>query len=58
MNEHDDASYLWERCYACGHRLRFASTGCPQCGVTFDGREDPEIWPEQCGCPRCTEARR
>ena len=21
----DDGSYLWERCYACGHRLRFAS---------------------------------
>lgn len=53
----DDGSYLWERCYSCGHRLRFASTGCPQCGKTFDGRTDPKKWPESCDCPRCVDAR-
>lgn len=37
----DDGSYLWERCYECGHRLRFPSDGCPQCGIHFDGRPDP-----------------
>ncbi len=49
----DDGSYLWERCYGCGHRLRFDSDGCPQCGIHFDGRDDPKVWPEHCDCPRC-----
>ena len=53
----DDGSYLWERCYSCGHRLRFDSDGCPQCGIHFDGRADPEPWPDNCDCPRCTTAR-
>jgi len=51
----DDASYLWDRCYRCGHWLRFASTGCPQCGVTFDGRADPKRWPNKCDCERCRD---
>lgn len=51
--------WLWERCYACGHRLRFASTGCPQCGEDFDGRRQPGKgkWPETCDCERCQLAR-
>jgi len=53
----DDGCYLWERCYLCGHRLRFASSGCPQCGEEFDGREDPKEWPEHCDCERCEAAR-
>ena len=54
----DDHSYLWERCYKCGHRLRFASSGCPQCGASFDGRPNaPKTWPEKCDCPRCVDAR-
>lgn len=57
MADTDKGSYLWERCYKCGHRLAFASTGCPQCGEDFDGRKDPKKWPESCDCKRCTEAR-
>lgn len=53
----DDGSYLWERCYDCGHRLRFASDGCPQCGIHFDGRKTPKKFPEHCECERCTAAR-
>lgn len=53
----DDGCYLWERCYKCGHRLRFSSSACPQCGITFDGRDDPKKWPERCECERCSEAR-
>lgn len=50
-------SWLWSRCYACGHRLRFDSTGCPQCGEDFDGRNNPRKWPEKCDCERCTAPR-
>lgn len=57
MSSNDDNAYLWDRCYACGHRLRFASTACPQCGEEFNGRDDPKTWPERCGCVRCAEAR-
>lgn len=53
----DEGSYLWERCYRCGHRLAFASTACPQCGTEFDGRADPKRWPERCDCARCAAAR-
>lgn len=49
--------WLWSRCYACGHRLRFSSTGCPQCGEEFDGRKQPKRWPEKCDCERCVKAR-
>lgn len=51
--------WLWHRCYACGHRLRFASTVCPQCGEEFDGRRQPRKgqWPERCDCDRCVLAR-
>ncbi len=58
MTDNDDGCYLWDRCYACGHRLRFSSSGCPQCGTTFDGREDPKTWPEDCNCARCIAARK
>jgi predicted RNA-binding Zn-ribbon protein involved in translation (DUF1610 family) len=54
----NDGSYLWERCYSCGHRLAYASDACPQCGIDFDGRNDPKKWPEKCDCPRCVEARK
>ena len=47
----------WSRCYACGHRLALASTGCPQCGEDFDGRKMPRKFPERCECERCTAAR-
>ena len=50
-------SWLWSRCYKCGHRLRFDSTGCPQCGEDFDGRNAPKKWPEHCECERCVESR-
>lgn len=57
MAKDTDGSWLWQRCYACGHRLRFASTGCPQCGENFDGRTMPKRWPEHCDCERCEDAR-
>ena len=55
--EEDDGSYLWERCYACGHRLAFASDSCPQCGEHFKDGDDPPNWPDECDCQRCQEAR-
>lgn len=30
-------SWMRSQCYACGHTLRFESTGCPQCGEAFHG---------------------
>ena len=56
LDDSDDA-YLWERCYACGHRLAFASDGCPQCGIRFKDGDDPPNWPETCECDRCKQAR-
>lgn len=56
-DKNEKGSWLWERCYSCGHRLRFASNGCPQCGEMFDGRDEPETWLENCSCPRCLQAR-
>lgn len=53
----EKGSWLWERCYACGHRLALASTGCPQCNEMFDGRKEPKRWPEKCDCERCADAR-
>lgn len=55
--EQERGSWLWERCYVCGHRLRFASTACPQCGHEFDGRDAPDRFPELCECERCADAR-
>jgi hypothetical protein len=26
---------MYDRCDECGHRLRFESDGCPQCGASF-----------------------
>ena len=49
-------SWLRSQCYACGHRLRFDSTGCPQCGEEFHGRA-VKRYPEKCECDRCTMAR-
>lgn len=55
----DDADerggWLRDQCYACGHRLRFASTGCPQCSEEFHGRDVPVN--DVCECPRCVAAR-
>lgn len=57
VSKEDDGSYLWERCYACGHRLAFASDSCPQCGIHFKDGDDPPNWPEKCQCERCIAAR-
>jgi len=57
MSDKDDGSYLWDRCYGCGHILRFSSDGCPQCGIHFDGRDEPEKWPKRCDCDRCVRER-
>lgn len=56
-SEDDDDSYLWQRCYVCGHRLAFASDSCPQCGIRFQDGDDPPNWPEKCQCDRCRQAR-
>jgi hypothetical protein len=60
MSEQDDeiAGYLRERCDACGHRLAFAATACPQCREPFDGRKAPKTWPDRCACKRCESARK
>ena len=52
----EQGSWMLKQCYVCGHRLRFESNGCPQCGAMFDGR-DHEIH-DTCDCPRCERARR
>lgn len=54
----DTGSYLWDRCYGCGHRMAFASTACPQCGIHFEDGDDPPNWPETCACDRCVQARK
>lgn len=56
-SDDDGGSYLWERCYSCGHLLAHVSDSCPQCGIHFKDGDDPPNWPEECGCPRCQEAR-
>ncbi len=48
--------WLRHRCYACGHTLAFAATGCPQCSEHFDDRPDPKRWPARCQCKRCNPA--
>ncbi len=53
-DDDDGGCWLRDRCYACGHTLRFSASGCPQCGETFDGRDDPKRWPKKCTCARCT----
>ncbi len=49
-------SWLRGQCYACGHRLRFDSTGCPQCGEDFHGLKVKVR--DVCECDRCVEARK
>lgn len=49
--------YLWERCYYCGHRLRFPSTHCPQCTKEFKRGFRIWFWPDKCECERCISAR-
>lgn len=44
-------SWLRGQCYACGHRLRFDSTGCPQCGEEFHGLKVKVR--DVCQCDRC-----
>lgn len=58
MSENEDNAGTWlrDRCYACGHQLAFAASGCPQCGETFDGRDDPDEFPDVCRCNRCEGA--
>jgi hypothetical protein len=58
MKEGGDWMWLWQRCYACGHRLRCSASACPQCGESFDGRDEPTTWPEQCRCERCSDVRK
>lgn len=53
MSKKEKGSWLWSRCYACGHKLRFSSSDCPQCGEMFDGRKMPKRWPAKCKCERC-----
>jgi hypothetical protein len=49
---------LWIRCFACGHRLAFASDYCPQCRAHLGERKrKPKSWPDRCECKRCTAAR-
>jgi len=48
-------SWLRGQCYACGHRLRFESNACPQCGEEFHGLS--VRMKDTCECPRCVEAR-
>lgn len=49
----DTQHWLRKRCYACGHALAYAATGCPQCREHFDGRDDPDVFPAICKCKRC-----
>lgn len=46
-------SWLWARCYTCGHKFGYPATSCPQCGEEFDGRRRPNKWPDACECDRC-----
>lgn len=47
--------WLRGQCYACGHRLWFESTGCPQCGEQFHGLTVKVQ--NICACDRCETAR-
>ena len=50
--------WLMERCVACGHRLRFPSDSCPQCGASAPASWDcPDEYPDICECARCETAR-
>jgi uncharacterized OB-fold protein len=49
-----EGDWMRLRCYACGHRLAFHASACPQCGEAFDGRENPKKYPATCSCERCT----
>jgi hypothetical protein len=51
----ESGGWLRGQCYACGHRLRFASSGCPQCGEHFHGHDVPVN--DVCDCARCIPAR-
>lgn len=53
----ETGSWLWSRCYDCGHRLALPSDSCPQCGTHFEGRRMPKRFPEKCQCERCVAAR-
>ena len=48
--------WLRSQCYACGHRLRFESTACPQCGEEFQGLKVKMR--DTCDCERCDAARK
>lgn len=55
----DDMTWMHdERCSACGHRLRFSASHCPQCRAP--GVPDwklPKELPDICECERCVDAR-
>lgn len=54
----NEIAWLMDRCHACGHRLSFASTGCPQCGAdSIAPWFEPSEFPELCECERCQKAR-
>jgi hypothetical protein len=54
----NEICWMADRCSACGHRFRFSSTYCPQCGDNaVPPWEEPELWPERCDCDHCVAAR-
>lgn len=54
----DDLCWMMDRCHACGHRLRFEATGCPQClAKAVAPWNEPKEMPDTCKCDRCAIAR-
>lgn len=51
-------TWMSDRCASCGHRFAFDSDSCPQCDEPVAPPwQEPEEWPEDCGCERCKDAR-
>jgi predicted amidophosphoribosyltransferase len=49
---------LLKRCYACGHRLAYSATHCPQCGGEFASMPvQRRPYPDKCQCGRCAAVR-
>ena len=54
----DDLCWMMDRCHACGHRLRFEASGCPQCRAKAVAPwNEPKEMPDTCKCDRCAIAR-
>ncbi len=50
--------WMSDRCARCGHRLAFASNGCPQCSKDMmPPWDEPAELPDTCQCERCIKAR-